>query len=549
MTEKNIFSIPIAKKRQTSMKRRLMIFSSILFLLILILGSVSFILLMDQIIHNNSGNELVKALEFERLRLEAFINGKIAIVLKMADSPLIRRYFANPGDSALERMAFDEISAYNRALLEKSMFWINDKDKIFHSTDFDSYTIEPNNQENYWYNLTLYETKKYNVNINHNPDIEATKLWINAPVFDNENKPIGIVGAGIDLTYFIATIFLDYKGLSELYFFNDAGEITGARNINLVKNKINIEHAFGSQTASEIVSHVNGLIEGEIVYFDIKNINGIAAAGSINLLGWYIAAVHYFSLSDALNTGMTVLFTAMIIVIFSIFAVFNIFVARLLEPLHRMVNSISKISGDWELNRNNINAGKDEIGTLGEFLNMTIIDQLTGIYNRRFFDGNMKKIIHSLSRAYNSDSGMGSCLSLLMIDIDFFKKYNDFYGHDKGDMCLKEIADALSKCITREDDFVARYGGEEFVVVLPNTDKNGAAVIAERLLNRVRSCGIPHKLNSAADYVTVSIGGTTGIINFNQESSDYVKRADSALYKSKNSGRNQYSFEMFGKKS
>jgi diguanylate cyclase (GGDEF)-like protein len=133
-----------------------------------------------------------------------------------------------------------------------------------------------------------------------------------------------------------------------------------------------------------------------------------------------------------------------------------------------------------------------------------------------------------------------------MLDIDFFKRYNDNYGHDMGDKCLKEVASVLSQCITRKDDFVARFGGEEFVVVLPNTDKTGACMIAERLLQRVYESGIPHEKNDAAEFVTVSIGVTTGIVKYSQNGTDYVKCADSALYKSKRGGRNRYTFEAFG---
>jgi diguanylate cyclase (GGDEF)-like protein len=154
-------------------------------------------------------------------------------------------------------------------------------------------------------------------------------------------------------------------------------------------------------------------------------------------------------------------------------------------------------------------------------------------------DGNLKKIIKSLSRTDGK-------LSLLMLDIDFFKRYNDNYGHDMGDKCLKEVASVLSQCITRKDDFVARYGGEEFVVVLPNTDKKGACMIAERLLQRVYQSGIPHDKSDAAEFVTVSIGVTTGIVKYSQNGTDYVKCADSALYKSKRGGRNRYTFEAFG---
>jgi diguanylate cyclase (GGDEF)-like protein len=163
-------------------------------------------------------------------------------------------------------------------------------------------------------------------------------------------------------------------------------------------------------------------------------------------------------------------------------------------------------------------------------------DALTGIHNRRFFDENMKRVISSLSRS-------NSLLSMMMIDIDFFKRYNDTYGHLEGDKCLKIVAQTLSKSITRMDDFVVRYGGEEFVLVLPNTDEQGARLISEKLLYNIRKCNIPHEQNDAADCLTISIGTTTGKVAHTHSADDFIKKADEMLYKSKQNGRDQYFFE------
>jgi diguanylate cyclase (GGDEF)-like protein len=165
-------------------------------------------------------------------------------------------------------------------------------------------------------------------------------------------------------------------------------------------------------------------------------------------------------------------------------------------------------------------------------------DALTGIHNRRFFDENMKRTISSLSRS-------DSLLSVLMIDIDFFKRYNDSYGHLEGDKCLKIVAQTLSRSITRTDDFVVRYGGEEFVVVLPNTDDYGARLIADKLLENIRKCNMPHEQNDAAKCLTISIGATTGKVLHTHSADDFVKKADEMLYKSKENGRNRYFFEQF----
>jgi diguanylate cyclase (GGDEF)-like protein len=136
-------------------------------------------------------------------------------------------------------------------------------------------------------------------------------------------------------------------------------------------------------------------------------------------------------------------------------------------------------------------------------------------------------------------------LSVFFIDIDFFKKYNDTYGHAEGDECLKTVAKTLAESLSREDDFVARYGGEEFVVVLPNTGESGAKAVANTLLENVRAKNIAHEKNEAASCVTISVGITTGVVKHTQSGNDYIKKADEALYKSKQNGRNMFTFESF----
>jgi len=159
-------------------------------------------------------------------------------------------------------------------------------------------------------------------------------------------------------------------------------------------------------------------------------------------------------------------------------------------------------------------------------------DALTGIYNRRFLDDNLEQVVKSLSRS-------NGVLSVMMLDVDFFKQYNDTYGHSMGDTCLRAVARALSET-ARGNDCVIRYGGEEFIVLLPNTDETGAEKIAVRFLKSVRSLEIPHINSDVADYVTISIGATTIKVKIKHNYMDYIERADEALYMSKDTGRNKY---------
>ena len=159
-------------------------------------------------------------------------------------------------------------------------------------------------------------------------------------------------------------------------------------------------------------------------------------------------------------------------------------------------------------------------------------DGLTQIANRRCFDDRLRIEWQRLRREQQP-------MSLLLIDIDYFKRYNDCYGHQTGDECLKTVAQALEKTLYRPADLLARYGGEEFVVILPNTDLNGAIIVAEQLRSAIAHLKIPHQNSDISDRVTASLGITSLIPSPEQQSSTLISQADVALYRAKKKGRNQ----------
>ncbi|MCW9013551.1 MAG: GGDEF domain-containing protein [Gammaproteobacteria bacterium] len=163
---------------------------------------------------------------------------------------------------------------------------------------------------------------------------------------------------------------------------------------------------------------------------------------------------------------------------------------------------------------------------------LSIIDGLTGLYNRRYFDMIMEEEWKRSMRDYTP-------ISLLMLDIDFFKAYNDKYGHQMGDICLYSIAQILGGQLKRASDFTARYGGEEFVMVLPNTNAENARLMAERLRRAVEEARIQAGREDVSPWITISIGVATTIAEFGQLSSVLVSAADKCLYESKRAGRNR----------
>lgn len=160
-------------------------------------------------------------------------------------------------------------------------------------------------------------------------------------------------------------------------------------------------------------------------------------------------------------------------------------------------------------------------------------DGLTGIFNRRHFDSYIEQ---EWARAVRE----GSNVSLVLADIDYFKSYNDHYGHQAGDECLKVVARVFRESLQRPADFAARYGGEEFVVILPKTDPDGAEMIAESMRARVDRLNVRHEFSRVSDHVTISLGVATVRPNPKIRPQELIGLADRALYEAKQKGRNRY---------
>jgi len=158
-------------------------------------------------------------------------------------------------------------------------------------------------------------------------------------------------------------------------------------------------------------------------------------------------------------------------------------------------------------------------------------DGLTGVSNRRSFD-------EKLGNEWRRERRDSLPLSLIMVDVDHFKRYNDAYGHPKGDECLRSIAGAMTEVVFRPGDMVARYGGEEFAIVLPTTDIEGAGAVARRIQQRLAALAIPHG-GGVQGRVTLSMGVASAVPGESGDRESLIAAADAALYRAKNAGRNR----------
>jgi len=168
---------------------------------------------------------------------------------------------------------------------------------------------------------------------------------------------------------------------------------------------------------------------------------------------------------------------------------------------------------------------------------LSMCDSLTGIPNRRYFDETLEKKHKEVSRDKKN-------LAIIMVDIDFFKLYNDNYGHWKGDECLAKVATTLRKTLKRPTDTVSRYGGEEFVILLKDIDKDGAKRVAESLVHAIAELKIPHEYSPVTNFVTISAGVAIKEENESISKEELLKIADDELYRAKENGRNGFCAEF-----
>ena len=164
--------------------------------------------------------------------------------------------------------------------------------------------------------------------------------------------------------------------------------------------------------------------------------------------------------------------------------------------------------------------------------NLATKDGLTGVANRRSLDERLQTEWARCQRT-------ASPITFMLADVDHFKRYNDTYGHQKGDDCLRAIAGAISSAVYRPADLTARYGGEEFAIIMPSTDQAGAHAVAERVCEAVRNLGIPHSASDVSSNVTLSIGVATTVPARVKSTGELVAAADAALYRAKHAGRDR----------
>ena len=488
----------------------------------------------------------------------ARISKEIALMAKAAHSQAVIEWLADENNADKKRRAYGELSdilgeLYSGNLyvgIEGSFHEYRIRENFDESEFFPFATLDKDNPNDGWYFDCASASQEYRLIIGIDLVLNKKRIWLDYKVVEN-GVTLGVIATGLDYSHIVGEVFSQYGGMNIRGLVIDA---YGNVNMDsaLYENEefvvetllVKIDEALSNSVFS---SAVNAYLENVDEYFKVakepeiiklRGVHQYMAIAPIVNTDW--STVIVYNSSSLLSMSVFLPISAIILVMLVFFALLVTLAGyRLIfSPLEKLNDSLEFLMEDdaesiYGVGRN------DELGNLSNTIwnlyRNSNYDALTEIPNRRYFENNVIRIMGLLARIKGD-------LSVLMIDIDYFKKYNDSYGHDQGDVCLKMVAKALCGSITRASDFVARYGGEEFVAVLPNTDERGARIIAERMLEQVRELNLPNENSGLLPYVTVSIGIATGKATYSRSRDDYIKVADKALYDSKQGGRNRYTY-------
>jgi len=490
--------------------------------------------------------------------LSTYTHQDIRVIANAARTHTIRAWFADEEDPQNRKDAYELMKDVISTLQGSSLYICIHKTRSEYSIEEESSLddmrpharIDPSNPEDSWYFALLASDMDYVLNVDADKKLRQKRVWLNHKVFSPEGELLGSFTAGVPFALaaekifsgyqdaMVRTMIIDGKGIvmMDSALFGKGDLLLNAPEIPV--QTISSDPAFQAAVANHLSDEHDKRESGCFAVVSLaSNRLGYVTIAHIESTDWAVVTLYEpFSLFDPTKL---LPFGAIMAVLLAAFAITSSILSyRLIfRPLGHLILSLSHLESKEE----HIYGQErdDEFGVLSNvihrLLNEAHHDPLTGLYNRRSMEEEMRRDMGTLSRS-------GGMLSVIMVDVDCFKGYNDTYGHEAGDICLKNIASVLTTATGRTDDLAARYGGEEFVVILPNTDKDGACTIAQKLLEGVRGLLMPHSANVAVNYVTFSLGVTTGVVNRKQDQNDYLKKADEALYVSKQTGRNKYTW-------
>ncbi|GHV12722.1 hypothetical protein AGMMS49938_05840 [Fibrobacterales bacterium] len=475
------------------LRKAVLLFSVAFFVAVVAVSVVSYYFAIRKTLEDSIAGELNRIVETRKIELSAELDKEISVTRILADSPVLRAYFAEPENDVYRQSAFNVFQSYKQYLQDEMLSWINVKDMAYFVNGQFMENYDSANPNHSWFFRTLHDENPPNLEVDFDYLSRLTyDFYINFPVYANENgvqKALGVICNRISLTQFINSLNLP----PNVYIFDKNGIIVGAADQKLAKEKKTLADLFKDDSHEILLQAMNAKSNSieELSLNDFRY-----AVANTDYLNLYIVAKDSVGLNRILYEPTTFVFLSLLVLMLIVFVIFNRFIFSVLNPMSKKMQV---------------------------YMESSLVDELTKLPNRRFFNTRMQDEWNRAVRAK-------AVISFLMMDLDKFKNYNDTHGHLEGDLLLQQTAAVLSSCANRLSDIAARIGGEEFCILLPNTDVQGAAKLAESIRDAMERT---HK-------VTISIGIASIVPNLEYHNiRDFMNMADRNLYKAKNAGRNR----------
>jgi len=278
-------------------------------------------------------DEMEMITRVNRTRFEAAMNEQLTLVLQMMRMPSIKEFLKNPNNEALRNAAYRDFGSFRDSFKSKSIFWVSDVDKIFWSDMKPGYKVNPENPDEYWYNMTMYETEVYNFNINYNPTLKSTNLWVNAVVKDN-GKPIGIVGTGIPLTDMIHEMYDGIDSGTEMYLYNDSLEITGALDDSILEKKLSI---------FDEMPHLKDMednLPNDLLFKSVRA--GEYLLAPINLVHWHMVIFTKYTMAQFWKNALVPLVASIVIIL--VIVILTIAMINIITQIRTLNSAVLELS-------------------------------------------------------------------------------------------------------------------------------------------------------------------------------------------------------------
>ncbi|WP_407427262.1 methyl-accepting chemotaxis protein [Treponema sp.] len=309
-------------------KLKTLIFSALFLTCILLISLLLITIGSRKVFNQTTDSKLIQLGNIKTLQFESDLKSQLALVIQMAKSPTIVSYMENPSDKELYTAALKEFKSYQDSFLSKSSFWVSDSDYRFYSDLAYAYTVDPEDPASSWYKMTVFETDVYNFNINYNPELQKTMLWINAVVKNENQKPVGMAGTGIPLNGLFDEVYSNLDKNISLYFYNNNFEITGALDTSLIENKTPISEIMEELSDKQIAVEMPEVLstnKGEYVFVPIPTVN------------WFIVLFQPYTLKDAVSNSLTLVVILLLVICGFVTVIFVMFVMNVLKSLSKVI--------------------------------------------------------------------------------------------------------------------------------------------------------------------------------------------------------------------